>query len=228
MRHVIEGWWRHQMETFSALRPVTRSFNVFFHLRPNKRLSKPSWGWWFETPSRSLWLHCNCPVDIWHYLWQIVFVCLYITPYQHHHCHCANLFDASEICFVECVSKIKHILSVIHYTIYGAVCLQFTHFPCDDWGNIYTLSHYHQQIGSMNCKSLFRSWPWNNGIRCMSLYIVILIWHTNPIDLSTFETRPNDLTNKSIFLRSNSQFWCHHFMFWQKCIMRHLIEVLSE
>ena len=24
-----------------------------------KRLSKQSWGWWFETPSRSLWRHCN-------------------------------------------------------------------------------------------------------------------------------------------------------------------------
>ena len=39
--------------------------------------------------------------------------------------------------FVECVSKIKHILSVIHYTICGAVCIQFTHFSCDDWENIY-------------------------------------------------------------------------------------------
>ena len=25
----------------------------------NKGLSKQSWGWWFETPSRSLWRHCN-------------------------------------------------------------------------------------------------------------------------------------------------------------------------
>ena len=25
----------------------------------NKWLSKQSWGWWFETPSRSLWRHCN-------------------------------------------------------------------------------------------------------------------------------------------------------------------------
>ena len=25
----------------------------------NKRLSKQSQGWWFETPSRSLWRHCN-------------------------------------------------------------------------------------------------------------------------------------------------------------------------
>ena len=31
----------------------------FFYLRLNKRLSKHSWGWWFETPSRPLWRHCN-------------------------------------------------------------------------------------------------------------------------------------------------------------------------
>ena len=30
-------------------RPVTRSFDVFFDLRLNKRLSKQSWSWWFET-----------------------------------------------------------------------------------------------------------------------------------------------------------------------------------
>ena len=69
-------WWRHQMETFSALlaicagnspvpgefpaqRPVTRSFDVFFDLRLNKRLRKQSWGWWFETQSCPLWRQCN-------------------------------------------------------------------------------------------------------------------------------------------------------------------------
>ena len=36
--------------------PCTKaSFDVFFDLRLNKRLSKQSWGWWFETPSRALW-----------------------------------------------------------------------------------------------------------------------------------------------------------------------------
>ena len=51
------AWWRHQMETFSVLlaicagnspvpgefptqRPVTPSFDVYFDLRPNKRMSK--------------------------------------------------------------------------------------------------------------------------------------------------------------------------------------------
>ena len=48
-----------------------------------------------------------------------------------------NLWNTCQIYFVECVSKIKHIFSVIHYKIYGAVCFQFTHFPCDDWENIH-------------------------------------------------------------------------------------------
>ena len=38
---------------------VTRSFDVFFDLRLNKRLSKQPWGWWFETPSWSLRRQCN-------------------------------------------------------------------------------------------------------------------------------------------------------------------------
>ena len=44
---------------FPSHRPVMQSFDVFFDLRLNKRLSKQSWGWWFETPSRSLWRRCN-------------------------------------------------------------------------------------------------------------------------------------------------------------------------
>ena len=68
--------WCHQMETlsmllaictgnspisgeFSAQRPVTRALMFFFDLSLNKRLSKQSSGWWFETPSRLLWCHCN-------------------------------------------------------------------------------------------------------------------------------------------------------------------------
>ena len=69
-------WSLHQMDTFSALltlcegnplvisgfpsqRPVKRSFDVFYDVRLNKRLSKQSRRWWYETPSRSLWRHCN-------------------------------------------------------------------------------------------------------------------------------------------------------------------------
>ena len=76
--------WRHQMETYPALlaicagdspvsgefpsqRPVTRSFDVFFDLHPNKRLSKQWRGWWFETPSCPLWRHRNVSED-WDHL----------------------------------------------------------------------------------------------------------------------------------------------------------------
>ena len=78
---------RHQMETFPAFlalcagnspspvnsphkRPVTRSFDIFLHLRLNNQLSKQSWGWWFETPPHSLWRHCNdlaAPNWIWYF-----------------------------------------------------------------------------------------------------------------------------------------------------------------
>ena len=76
MPRTLRTWWRHQMETFSALlticagnspvpdefpaqRPVRRSFDVFFNMSLNKRLRTQSWGWWFETLSRQLWRHCN-------------------------------------------------------------------------------------------------------------------------------------------------------------------------
>ena len=51
---------------FPAQRPVTRSFDVFFDLRLNKRLSKQPWGWWSETPSWSLWRQCNGLLPVWH------------------------------------------------------------------------------------------------------------------------------------------------------------------
>ena len=44
---------------FPTQRPVTRSFDVFFDLRLNKRLCKQSWGWWFETLLCPLWRHSN-------------------------------------------------------------------------------------------------------------------------------------------------------------------------
>ena len=82
----FQSWWRHQMETFSALvalcsgdspvtgespaqRPEARSFDVFFDLRLNKQL----WGRSFETPSRSLWRHCNVK---WHPPRHWLFLCI--------------------------------------------------------------------------------------------------------------------------------------------------------
>ena len=76
LRSMHTTWWRHQMETFSALlalcagnspvtgelpaqRTVTRSFDVFFDRRLNQQLGKQWRRRWFKTPSRSLGRHCN-------------------------------------------------------------------------------------------------------------------------------------------------------------------------
>ena len=69
-------WWRLQMERVSTLlalcegnppvtswvpsqRSMTRSFDVFFDLRLNKRLSKQSKRQWFEVPLCLSWRHVN-------------------------------------------------------------------------------------------------------------------------------------------------------------------------
>ena len=67
---------------FPPQRPVTWSFDIFFDLRLNKRLSKQSRPWWFETPSCSLWRHCNVCCN-WYimfhelcgWLWCVLFCC---------------------------------------------------------------------------------------------------------------------------------------------------------
>ena len=64
---VVKGWksahgWMGNSPVsgeFPAQRPVTRSFDVFFDLRMNERLSKRSRGWWLETPSHPLWRQSN-------------------------------------------------------------------------------------------------------------------------------------------------------------------------
>ena len=107
------SWWRHQMETFSALlaicagnspvtgefptqRPVTRSFDVYFDLRPNERLGKQSWGWWFETLSSPLWRHRN--------VWSLLLSNAYqlfpsnVWVLQHHSVHPLNISTIIVLC----------------------------------------------------------------------------------------------------------------------------------
>ena len=103
---------------------------------------------------------------------KIVFVCLYITPSHYH--HCANLSEDIELikrlsdifCRV-CEQDKAYSPSYPSYKTWGCVFSVY-HFPCDDWENIYTLSYFHHQIGSMNYYPLFRARLWNNGVSCMS------------------------------------------------------------
>ena len=94
------SWWRHQMETFSALlvicagnspvngefpaqRPVTRSVDILFDVRLNKRLGKQWWGGWFETLSHPLWRHrsdnaCKDVINVTWAHWSIeIWSCIY-------------------------------------------------------------------------------------------------------------------------------------------------------
>ena len=88
-------WWRHQMDIFSALldfragnspvtgefpaqRPETRSVDVFFDLRLNKRLSKQSRGLWFKTPSHPLLSLSRNQFTWLFFLNAWLFVCLFL------------------------------------------------------------------------------------------------------------------------------------------------------
>ena len=146
------AWWRHQMETFSALlaicagnapvpgefpaqRPVTRSFGVFFDLRLNKRLSKQSWGWWFETLLRPLWRHCNglyASMDVHCYLISLLkfgplwskrkshsSICIYVLEFltkyfMQYECTCNKCNHQNKSCFRQAL--IIHVCSVFAIT----------------------------------------------------------------------------------------------------------------
>ena len=108
----VTSWRRHHMEKFPVLlalcagkspvtgefpsqRPVTRSFVVSLICALNKRSSKESWGWWFETPSRSLWRQCN--VNIFFYFLNTDVGTLFYTIYCNRFEHFAKLL--SWLCF---------------------------------------------------------------------------------------------------------------------------------
>ena len=134
------SWWRHQMETFSALlalcagnspvtgefpsqRPVARSFDVFFDQRLNKQLSKQSWGWWSETPSRSLWRDCNAISSSYVYNNNIRHWCLCISYL---------LYVILQVCQT----------LIIHSYIYIISGMQLHTFPWNSPGNSLCFAWY--------------------------------------------------------------------------------------
>ena len=118
-------WWRHQMETFSALLtlcegnpPVTgvfpshrpRSFNVFFDMRLNTGRR------WFETPSRSIWRHCNRRGaqggDSW--MFNRTFISRKYVLMVHIYIHrCVVKYSACHY-FMKACSSIKHEITPIY------------------------------------------------------------------------------------------------------------------
>ena len=128
--------------------PVTRSFDVFFYLRLNKRLSKQSWGWWFETLSGPLWRHCNVlaprciiiPQAVALYLLYRMIVCMQVGLVLSR----GEIDDTYEICYnvlnqhhsdapyissvntMRCIYR-THIINVL-YIFYMIYRLCFMHF----------------------------------------------------------------------------------------------------
>ena len=110
-------------------------------------------------------LLCNlmmCAHDGMHNDSMVVFVCLHITlPHYHHYADISEGIEllkclSSTFC-LECVSKIKTILSVSFHPIYGAVCIQLTHLCYDDCGNTCTLSYTYN--GNIVCGSIYNTCP---------------------------------------------------------------------
>ena len=120
-----------------------------------------------EKASFCVLLLCNlliCAHNGIHYDSMVVFVCLHITlPHYHHY---ADLSEGNELlkclsgtfCLeLECVSKIKTILSTSFHPIYGAVCIQLTHLFYDDCENTCTLSHTYN--GNIVYGSIYNTCP---------------------------------------------------------------------
>ena len=144
--HAITAWWRHQMETFSALlalwtgnspvlgefptqMPVTRSFDVFFDLRLNQWLSKQSWGWWFETLSCPLWRHRNG-----------THICMHLSIFLSGHslCHIKNI-----------LKPLKNILKTLYRCIHTSLVTPFLLYMLRKMFSISVVLCYHRRTKVM-------------------------------------------------------------------------------
>ena len=139
----LDTWWRHQMETFSALLVHVRgsprsmvnsphkdqwrgTFDVFFDLSLNKQFSKQSWDWRFETPLCSLWRHCNdMPTGI--------------SPHDGCRCHVPNSLAPWSISSVYSVDRVIHFIWEIFLLMQSTIV-----FACDIFCTYATLI-YHQR-----------------------------------------------------------------------------------
>ena len=110
---------------FPTQRSMTRSFDIYFDLHPNKRLSKQPWGWWFETTSppydvivmRSL----SWPASYWFlcYWWvgRLIVVTFYVLQWRHMNIMASHITSNSTVCSTVCLDN-KGSIVVPHYWPY--------------------------------------------------------------------------------------------------------------
>ena len=67
-------WITHTKASAAELWCLRWSFDVFFDLCLNKRLSKQWWGWWIEMPWCPFWLHRNEMLRWWYLLIVTIYI----------------------------------------------------------------------------------------------------------------------------------------------------------
>ena len=194
------------METFSTLlsictgnspvpgelpsqRPMMLGFDVFIDLLLNKQLNKQSYGWWFETPSYSLWRHCNvlytqhistniAIITTQLYVW----VQLKWTKVYLYSSHSLSILARSPVFFRNCSTRKLVRVSGALRTQYDTLsAIQFSCFiECvtkkflssakepyfilnkNTLGHVLSLSNLNQYTATLNAVS--GNWP--NGLQC--------------------------------------------------------------
>ena len=99
---------------FPTQRPVTRSFDVFFDLRPNKRLSKQPWGWWFEPLSWSLWRHCYVIL----FVSALGYVLFYVSRYHCPACRTTLVATRFRVAVICPIIQVPHCIRVFFYFVW--------------------------------------------------------------------------------------------------------------
>ena len=99
--------------------------------------------------------------------------------YRRIHYHNADLSESIELlkCLsgtfcLECVSKIKSVLSIIYHAIYGAVRLSISLMMIVRICVLYLIIKIKSEVWPH--LPLFRVRSWNNGMRCMTFNILII------------------------------------------------------
>ena len=129
-------YWAFVRGNHWSQRPVTRSFDVFFDLRLNKRLSKQSWRRWFETPSCSFWRHCK---DIQPTLSSR-------NLFQHPHCPPYNLFRLSHCWKSPVFAVTKHGIRWLPLMWLNQPNLRQTIITYRLWNGIFPCNFHHRLL----------------------------------------------------------------------------------
>ena len=104
---------------------------------------------------------------------QIVLVCLYSTPSHYH--HCANLSEG-----IELIKCLRYILSSVwvRLSIFSPLSIMYVFSLPISLVMIARIYIYFVLLSSSNRKyellPIVRARSWNNGVHCMSFYILII------------------------------------------------------